>query len=93
MKEAWDLGRMESEDGIMGRLKKFQEQLQKWNWIEFNNVIKMLKKKKKKLQQLELCDSLHGKTEEIKRVRREINKIQVREEIMWNQRSSALWLK
>ena len=48
MKEAWDLGRMESEDGIMGRLKKCQEQLQKWNWIEFNNVIKMLKKKKKK---------------------------------------------
>ena len=93
MKEAWDLGRMESKDGIMGRPKKFQEQLQKWNWIEFNNVIKMLKKKKKKLQQLELCDSLHGKIEEIKRVRREINKIQVREEIMWNQRSSALWLK
>ena len=48
MKEAWDIGWMESEDGIMGRLKKCQEQLQKWNWIEFNNVIKMLKKKKKK---------------------------------------------
>ena len=55
----------------------------------------MLKKKKKreKFQQLELCDSLHGKTEEIKRVRREINEIQVREKIMWNQRSRALWLK
>ena len=42
------------------------------------------KRKKEKLQQLELCDSLHGKTEEIKRVSREINEIQVREEIMWN---------
>ena len=31
--------------------------------------------------------------EVIKRVRREINEIQVREELMWNQRSRALWLK
>ncbi|XP_075659859.1 uncharacterized protein LOC142629699 [Castanea sativa] len=45
------------------------------------------------MQQLKLWDSLHGKTEEIKRVRREINEIQCREEMMWNQRSRALWLK
>ena len=50
--------------------------------MEFGNVNKMLKEKMEKLQQLELWDSLHGKTKEIKRVIREINKIQVREEIM-----------
>ena len=42
---------------------------------------------------MELWDSLHGKAEEIKGVRDEINEIQVREEMMWNQRSRALWLK
>ena len=50
--------------------------------MEFGNVNKMLKEKMEKLQQLELWDSLHGKTEKIKRVIREINKIQVREEMM-----------
>ena len=80
---AWDLGRIDLEDGIIGRLKRCQEQLQSWNWAKFGNVNKMLREREReKLQQLELCDSLHGKTEEIKRVIREINKIQVREEIM-----------
>ena len=65
----------------------------KWNWEEFGNVNKVLKQKRERLQQLELWDSLHGKTDEIQKVRKEINEIQVREEIMWNQRSRALWLK
>ena len=59
----------------------------------FGNVNKMLNQKKEKLQQLELRDSLHGNAEEIKRVRKEINEIQVREEMMWNQRSKNLCLK
>ena len=84
---------MDSEGSIMGRIKRCQEQLQKWNWREFGNINKILKQKKEKLQQLELWDSLHGKAEEIKRVRDEINEIQVREEMMWSQRSRALWLK
>ena len=73
---AWDPGRIDLEDGIMGRLKRCQKQLLRWNWVEFGNVNKMLKQKKEKLQQLELWDSLHGKIEVIKRVRREINEIQ-----------------
>ena len=81
---AWERERVDSEGSIMGRLKRCQEQLQKWNWREFGNVNKILKQKKEKLQQLELWDSLHGKAEEIKRVRDEINEIQVREEIMWS---------
>ena len=73
-------------------LFRSQDQLQKWNWIEFGNVNKLLKEKKEKLQLLELWDSLHGKEVEIKRVRKEINEIQAREEMMWNQRSRNLWL-
>ena len=45
---AWDPGQIDLEDGIIGRLKRCQEQLQSWNWAEFGNVNKMLKKKKKK---------------------------------------------
>lgn len=59
----WESGRIELEDGVIGRLKRCQEQLQRWNWAEFGNFNKMLKKKKmEKLQQLEFWDNLHGRT-------------------------------
>ena len=90
---AWEVDRGDSEVDLRGRIKRCQDQLQKWNLMEFGNVNKMLKEKKEKLQQLELWDSLHGKAKEIKRVRKEINEIQAREEMMWNQRSKNLWLK
>ena len=45
---AWELDRVDSKGGIRGRIKRCQEQIQKWNWMEFGNVNKMLKKKKKK---------------------------------------------
>ena len=38
---------MDSEGDIRARIKRCQEQLQKWNWREFGNVNKMLNKKKK----------------------------------------------
>ncbi|KAL4606562.1 hypothetical protein ACB092_09G112200 [Castanea dentata] len=93
MEEAWESSRLKEREGILNRIKRCQDHVQSWNWIEFGNVYKLLKQKQKRLQQLELWDSLHGKMEEIKMVKKEINKIQVREEIMWNQRSKALWLK
>ena len=37
---------MDSEGSIMGRIKRCQEQLQKWNWREFGNINKILKQKK-----------------------------------------------
>ena len=73
VKGAWDLGWIDLENGIIGRLKRCQEQLQSWNWAEFGNVNKMLNEKKKKrererekLQQLELWDSLHGNQRRLK---------------------------
>lgn len=56
----------------------------------FGNVNKGLRQKKEKLQQLEAWDSLHKKAKEIQKVKKEINKILIKEEIMWNQRSRAL---
>ena len=90
---AWDSGRVEVMEGITSRIKRGQDQLRNWNWMEFRNVNYLLKQKKERLQQLEMWDSLHDKAEEIRKVRMEINEIQVREEIMWNQRSRAFWLK
>ncbi|XP_050241059.1 uncharacterized protein LOC126689950 [Quercus robur] len=93
VEEAWELGWVEAECGIIDGIKRCQEQLQDWNWKEFGNINKVLKQKKERLQQLEFWDSLHGKAEEIQKVRKEINEIQAREEVLWNQRSKALWLK
>lgn len=56
----------------------------------FGNVNKGLRQKKEKLQQLEAWDSLHEKAKEIQKVKKEINEILIKEEIMWNQRSIAL---
>lgn len=54
---------------------------------------KTLKQKRNQLQQLEAIDGMIDKAEEIKCVKKEINEVMLREEIMWKQRSRALWLK
>ena len=49
--------------------------------------------KRNQLQQLEAIDGLLDKAEDIKHLKKEINEVLLREEIMWKQRSRALWLK
>ena len=66
--------------------------LQGWNWRVFGNVNKVLKQKQR-LQQLEGLNCLHEKAAEIQGLRKEINEMLTREEIMWNQRSKASWIK
>ena len=50
-------------------------------------------RKKNQLQHLEAVDDMLDKIGEIQGLKKEINEIQIQEEIMWNQRSRALWLK
>ena len=50
----------------------------------FGNVNRNLKQKQSRLQQLKSLDSLHEKAEEIQGLKKEINKILAREEILWN---------
>ena len=69
---------------ITDRLKNYQVNLQRWNWRVFGNVNRNLKQKQSRLQQLESLDSLHEKAEEIQGLKKEINKILAREEILWN---------
>lgn len=53
----------------------------------------MLKQKQTWLQQLESLNSLNGYEAEIRDLKKEINEVLTKEEIMWNQRSRVEWLK
>ena len=54
---------------------------------------KVLKQNQSKLQVLEATDQGNEKAEEIRRLKAVINESLLKEEIMWNQRSRALWIK
>ena len=43
--------------------------------------------------QLEGLNLLHEAAEEIQSLKKEINEEMIREEMIWNQRSRALWVK
>ena len=77
----------------MDKLKRCQDQLQRWNWRVFGHVNKVLKQNQSKLQLLEATELGNEKVEEIRSLKVEINESLLREEIMWNQRSRALWIK
>ena len=77
----------------MDKLKRCQDQLQSWNWRLFGHVNKVLKQNQSKLQLLEAAKLGNEKAEEIRSLKVEINESLLREEIMWNQRSRALWIK
>ena len=90
---AWDPYRGGLGYSIMDRLKRCKVSLQGWNWSVFGNVNRVLKQKQERLQFLEGLNCLHEKADEIQGLRKEINEILTREEIMWNQRSRASWIK
>ena len=90
VESAWDPLCVDSGFKVTDRFKSYQVQFQKWNWKVFGNVHQVLRQKKERLQQLEAQDSLH---EKVQWVKKEINEILIGEEIMWNQRSRALWIK
>ena len=54
---------------------------------------KVLKQNQSKLQLHEATELGNEKVEEIRSLEVEINESLLREEIMWNQRSRALWIK
>ena len=54
---------------------------------------KVLKQNQSKLQLLEATELGNEKVEEIRSLEVERNESLLREEIMWNQRSRALWIK
>ena len=90
---AWDPLNANPDVQIRDRLKCCQAHLRSWNRREFGNVNKNMKQKQSRLQQLEGLNLLHEATEEIQSLKKEINEEMIREEMIWNQRSRALWVK
>ncbi|XP_023914161.2 uncharacterized protein LOC112025716 [Quercus suber] len=93
IKDAWDPLRADTEFQIHEMLKCCQDHLQRWNREVFDNINKTLRVKQQRLQEIEALDMLHETAEEIEGLRKEINEILIKEEVMWSQRSRALWMK
>ena len=91
IEEAWDP--LRPNDEIQEKIKRCQGQFQWWNHRVFGNVNRMVKLKQDRLKHLEALNLLHETTEEIHGLKKEINESLIREEVMWNQRSRALWIK
>ena len=81
---AWDPLNANLELQVWDRLKCCQAHLQNWNHREFGNVNKILYQKQNRLQQLEAMNLLHELADEIQALRKEINKVMIREEMTWN---------
>ena len=81
---AWDPYKDDSARPIQERLERCQRQLQCWNQNSFGNVYECLKQKQTRLQLLKSLNLLHEMAEEIQAVRKEINELHTKEEIMWN---------
>ena len=90
---AWDPYRDDSALPIQERLGGCQKNLQDWNKNRFGNIYKGLRQKQTRLQNLKSLNLLHDTAEEIQALKREINELHTREEIMWNQRSRIMWLQ
>ena len=90
---AWDPLNANLDVQVRDRIKSCQAHLQNWNRRVFGNVNKNLKQKQSHLQHLEALNLLHESAKEIQALKKEINEIMIREEMMWNQRTRALWVK
>ena len=92
---AWNSYIEDSNMPIQERIERCQSNLKGWNQNKFGNVNKSLKQKQKqdRLQQLESLNMLHDIAKEISAVRKELNELHIKEEIMWNQQSWVLWLQ
>ena len=83
----------------IGRLEmkvdRCRRNLKWWSKVAFGNVTRDLKKKKELLRMAE-ADAIRGGGgcyARVVRLKKEISKLLVREELMWKQRSRSLWLQ
>lgn len=83
MESALDSCRGDPNFHTTDQIKRCQEQLQRWNWMEFGKVGHTIKHKRERLQQLEALNNLHNKVEEIQNLKKKTNEALSREEIMW----------
>ena len=90
---AWDPYTEDSVMSVQERIERCKTSLQHWKQTCFGNVYKGLKQKQNHLQQLKSLNLLHETAEEIQSLKKEINELHTREEVMWKQRSRIAWLQ
>ncbi|KAF5444973.1 hypothetical protein F2P56_034064 [Juglans regia] len=78
---------------LMDKSKKCGSQLQSWNKNWFGNVQKQLRLARQSMELLHALDPVGEQKEDHERAREELQKWMERDEVMWRQRSKALWLK
>ena len=79
-------------DQVEGKIKSFQTKLNCWSWVAFGNITRALKEKKDQLRRVEELAIQGGSMDRVRRLKLEINRLLIKEEKMWKQRSRALWL-
>ncbi|XP_075675171.1 uncharacterized protein LOC142644440 [Castanea sativa] len=94
IKDVWESSiNMNSPDGLAEGLKRCAADLSHWNRNVFGHVSRQIQAKRKVFNSLILRDRDGYYGAEINRFRKEISDLLDSEEIMWSQRSKALWLK
>lgn len=94
VEETWRNGNGSNKmEEVMAMISECGQKLELWNCTSFGNVQKELHKAKQKLKQIQDEDPLCVRREEQNEARDEVQKWLKRDEIMWRQRSKALWLK
>ncbi|KAL0009335.1 hypothetical protein SO802_010837 [Lithocarpus litseifolius] len=82
IKNAWDPLQDDTYFQIHERLRSCQDHLQRWNREVFGNVNKTLRVKQQQVQELGALNVLHETVEEIEGLRKEINEVLIKEEVM-----------
>lgn len=91
---AWSSGgRSDSLAAVASKLKTMQDVLSKWALKEFCSVQNKISSIRRKLKRLWDQPNSVAVEAEIKRTTEELDELLLREEIMWRQRSRALWLR
>ena len=80
-------------DQVRVKIQRCGEELTRWSRVQFGNITKILKEKTEKLKQAEIESSLGHGHDNVISIRHEVNKLLMKEEKMWRQRSRDSWLK
>lgn len=75
------------------QILRCQAELKWWSRSIFGNILKQLKEKRKQLKEAEEVAINGRSTDWFNKVKRELTGLLVKEELMWKQRSRALWLQ
>ncbi|XP_074314560.1 uncharacterized protein LOC141649779 [Silene latifolia] len=89
IRRAWE----ESDWDVVDTISRCARELQKWKGLSIGKIMRDINRKRKRLEWLNVNERSVSNVRERKVVMRELNDLLKQEEIFWQQRSRALWLK